>query len=75
MLCEESGYPHSTLIKGATSIQDCETACLENPDCTSVVDYFWLKSIRGCFLFSGACCGAAPLPAGDFGRASRKVCD
>jgi hypothetical protein len=72
--CDEGA---STLeqIAGATSRADCEQACLDSPTCSSVVDYFWIGKIRGCYLYSSECSAPEPLPFGDPGVTYRKVCD
>jgi hypothetical protein len=61
-------------VPGATSRDDCEAACMANPDCTAITDYFWLNDVGGCYLFSGACEGTGDLPPGDEGVTYRKAC-
>jgi hypothetical protein len=73
MLCE--GESQSVAVEGATSLRDCEEACLARSDCNFIKDFFWLHEIVGCYLFTGACCGVEPLPFGDLGKGYRKVCD
>jgi hypothetical protein len=61
-------------VPGARSRADCEEACLQNPDCTAITDYFWLNDVGGCYLFSGSCERTAALPPGDVGLTHVKVC-
>lgn len=61
-------------VPDATSRADCEAACVRNPDCTAITDYFWLNDVGGCYLFSGTCEGTDALPPGDEGLTYRKVC-
>lgn len=71
--CSES----ETLVElaGAKNFEDCEQACLEDPDCTSVTDYFWIATIQGCYLYSGACEEQRRAPPGDPARVYEKLCD
>jgi hypothetical protein len=61
--------------EAAEDLDSCVQACLDDPTCTSVADYFWLDSIRGCYLYTGECDGDSQGPPGDKVRAYRKQCE
>jgi hypothetical protein len=61
-------------VENATSIRDCEEACLSDPNCTAITDYLWLNDVGGCYLFTGSCVSSKGLPEGDEGQTYRKVC-
>jgi hypothetical protein len=69
--------PGATLERApnATSQTDCFNACLDVASCTSIVDYFWIRSIRGCYLYTSTCNSPELLPPGDPGVTYRKVCN
>jgi hypothetical protein len=69
--------PGATLQRLPTALSrtDCFNACVGSASCTSVVDYFWIRSIRGCYLYTSTCNSPELLPAGDPGVTYRKVCD
>jgi hypothetical protein len=62
-----------TELATATSRADCDAACLADPTCTGVTDFFWLNEIPGCYLYTSTCESPTGLPFGDPGQTYRKV--
>jgi hypothetical protein len=71
MRCGEESYS-LVWLDSATVLGDCKAACLDDPNCTSVIDYFWLAEVAGCYLFHEPCSASEPLPYGDPGETFRK---
>lgn len=73
--CESSGSNSSMVVEEAQNIDDCFAACTADPQCTAVTDYFWLAEVKGCYLFTGECNAAEPLPYGDPGLTFANLCE
>ncbi len=65
--CDDETNAASVSVQ--TSLQDCATQCLQDPMCTSITDYFYLRSLPGCYLYTGTCSAPQPLPFEDLGKA------
>jgi len=68
--CEEGASAASV----TTSFQDCQTACLADPNCTAITDYFWIGEVSGCYLNTSTCTAPSSLPWEDDGKVYRKLC-
>jgi hypothetical protein len=51
----EAGWGNGYEVAGATSIDDCNAACLASSTCQSVIDYFYLEAVPGCYLNTSTC--------------------
>jgi hypothetical protein len=73
--CEAADIDPMKEVPGADSADDCFEACLTDPDCTGVSDYFWLDEVPGCYLATEPCGSEVALPHGDPGRSYLASCD
>jgi hypothetical protein len=77
--CEGDDTDHWVERVPNKSLTDCELACLQDPQCTAVVDYYWLDNpnLRECVLSVGSCDHPSQLiwAQEDAGKEYRKVCN
>jgi hypothetical protein len=73
MQCSDGDYGEA--YSGATSRADCERACIADPACSAVIDYFWITEIVGCYVYTSTCDAPEPLPFDDPGRTYVVNCD
>jgi hypothetical protein len=52
--CGDDAYSGSK-VDNVQSIEDCFIACLADPSCTAVLDYFYIQSVPGCYLNTASC--------------------
>jgi hypothetical protein len=76
--CEgDNDYPWSRDVVNK-SLADCTRACLAQPDCVAVVDYYWMnRPDLGCTLDVSSCSRPGPneWAEEDHGKEFRKVCN
>ena len=74
--CENSGWPNAQK-KDATDLHACMQACLQQSDCSAVIEYFWMdRPDLGCWLYTSTCNTPAggPWQEEDGGRMYRRTC-
>jgi hypothetical protein len=69
--CESTSSGTSKAVK--TNLEDCQAACLKDPTCTGITDYFYLSDVPGCYLYTASCNAPQPLPFGDTGQSYTRV--
>jgi hypothetical protein len=73
--CEGAGAPNF-INPQAESLQDCADACIVEPTCTAIIDWFWLEDYSGppCLLHTAGCENTQPGVEESQSFFYRKVC-
>lgn len=61
-------------IVSGPDLDSCASTCLNDPDCTSIVDYYYLSQVPGCYVYTSTCDAPQELPFGDTGETYLKLC-